>query len=112
VPKLYHENKIESLVNELPLSIQNYLIEINFHVHILKIKKNCSSESQFIKSFYNWFNAFMTLKYVHFARDHYFKETGILEAANWILKELNEVEAPIKSKKIALMHLRDLDMLN
>jgi GT2 family glycosyltransferase len=112
VPKLYQKNKIESIVDELPLSIQNYLNEINYHVHILKIKKNCSSESQFIKSFYNWFNAFMTLKYVHFARDRYYNETGILEAANWILKELNEVEAPIKSKKIALMHLRDLDRLN
>lgn len=111
VPELYHEDNFESILIELPISIQNYLNTIQFSDHLNKIKNNCSSETQFLKSFYNWFNAFMTLKYVHFSRDNFYKEIEVLDAASWILKELCIADPQIKDKKQTLLQLRDLDRL-
>lgn len=111
VSNLYHEKNYESIINKLPESIQDYLNKIQFLDHLFRIKKNCGTESQFIKSFYNWFNAFMTLKYVHFARDDYYKETEVLIAANWVLSELTNYSVPTGNKKQALMYLRDMDRL-
>ena len=111
ISDLYQEKDSESIVNELPLSIKEYLIKIQFISHLSKIKKNCCSENQFLKSFYSWFNGFLTLKYVHFARDNYHMEIEILEAVNWILNKLTEHKLPVKNKKKALMYMRDLDRL-
>lgn len=111
VSNLYHENNCALIINELPVSIQDYFNKIQFLDHLSKIKKNCSTEDQFIKSFYNWFNAFMTLKFVHFAREKYYKETEVLTAANWVLSELTNYTVPVENKKQALMYLRELDRL-
>lgn len=108
---LYREKDSESIVNELPLSIKEFLREIHFKSHLSHIKKNCSSESKFLKSFYNWFNGFIILKYVHFARDNHYLETDILDAVNWILIKFTDYKLRIKNKKEALMYMRDLDRL-
>ena len=111
VPTLNKEKVPVSIINELPLSIQNYLDNIHFQDHLSKIKKNCSSESQFVKSFYNWFNGFIALKYVHFARDNYYQDIEILDAVNWILNELTEHQLPVRNKRKALKYMRSLDRL-
>ena len=111
VPTLNKEKVPVSIINELPLSIQNYLDNIHFQDHLSKIKKNCSSESQFVKSFYNWFNGFIALKYVHFARDNYYQDIGILDAVNWILNELTKHQLPVRNKRKALKYMRSLDRL-
>ena len=43
----------------------------------------------FVKRFFNWFDGFMVLKFVHFARDHFYEQMEILEAAKSLMK-LNE----------------------
>jgi hypothetical protein len=109
VSKLYWEKNSGSIINDLPLSIQEYLSKIQFLNHLSKIKKNSTSESHFLKSFYRWFNGFIVLKYVHFARDNYYVETNILDAVNWLLSEINPHGLPAKNKRKALMYLRELD---
>ncbi|MCK5208582.1 MAG: hypothetical protein KAQ79_11190, partial [Cyclobacteriaceae bacterium] len=109
VSKLYWKKNSESIINELPLSIQEYLSKIHFLSHLSKIKKNSTSESHFIKSFYRWFNGFIVLKYVHYARDNYYKDINILEAVNWLLNEISTHKLSVKDKRKALMCLRDVD---
>lgn len=112
ISNFYREKYIDSITKDLPLSIQDYLNTIPFLDQISKIKRNCSSENQFTKTFFNWFNGFKALKYIHFARDNYYMESEILEAANWILMELTGLRLFITDKKKALLHLRDLDRSN
>ena len=109
VSKLYWKKNSESIINELPLSIQEYLSKIHFLSHLSKIKKNSTSESHFLKSFYRWFNGFIVLKYVHYARDNYYKDINILEAVNWLLNEISTHKLSVKDKRKALMCLRDVD---
>jgi hypothetical protein len=73
---------------ELPDSIQAFLQTIAFEENILNIKKNSTSLTHFVKLFYNWFNAFKVLKYMHFARDNYYKDVLISEGANTLLNLL------------------------
>jgi len=111
VPTLYKEKVSESIIGKLPISIQDYLTNICFLDHVSKIKNNCSSESQFLKSFYNWFNGFAALKYVHFTSVNYYQDVEILEAVNWILKELSDHQHLVLNKRKALEYMRSLDRL-
>jgi len=61
---LYH-NEID-----LPLSISEYLNTISFNENLKKIRQNSTSATHFKQLFFNWFNAFKVLKFVHFARKH------------------------------------------
>lgn len=112
IPSFYTENHINSIVEKLPKSVQDYLKTIQFTELLSKIKKNCSSENQFNKAFFTWFNGFLTLKYIHFARDHYYGGMEIIDAANWILAEFTKTKVRVIKKRDALLYLRDLDRLN
>jgi len=109
VPSLFQKKDIKSMIKELPVSVQEYLENINFSSNILKIKLNCNSEKQFLKSFYQWFNGFTLLKYVHFARDNFHENIEVLEASNWILAKLTKTKDHINNKRLALKYLRALD---
>lgn len=111
VPSLYKEKDSESIIDKLPLSIHDYLSDIGFLDHVSKIKKNCNTDKQFVRSFYNWFNGFAALKFVHFARDNYYQDIEIFDAVNWILKELTEHQLPVLNKRKALEYMRSLDRL-
>ena len=111
VHDFYEKNDLRTVINMLPDSIQEFLQHIQFELQFEKIRKNCRTKEQFLKSFYNWFNGFLALKYVHFARDHFYEDVEILQAANWILQEISVHQQPINSKRIALQNLRDLDRL-
>lgn len=79
VPNLFDTNV------EIPESVQSFLATINFSENLLKIRSNSTSEEHFVKLFYNWFNAFKVLKYMHFARDSYYPDTTVFESANGLL---------------------------
>ena len=71
-----------------PESIKEFLLENDFKNHIGRILKNSSSHNTFLSNFFGWFNAFFVLKYIHFARDHYYPNIPIVEAARWLGNEL------------------------
>ncbi len=99
VSNLYYSNDEQSVVKGLPECIKTYLININFLTGLEKIKKNCKSEKQFTKSFYHWFNGFLVLKYIHFARDNFYEEVEILKAATWILNKIAPQKKKLKIRK-------------
>lgn len=109
IPILYSENDIKSQIEKLPTSTFEFLSSIEFENNVSKLKKNCNSESQFQKALFQWFNGFTVLKYVHFARDNFYPDVEILEAANWVLEKLTNEQSPISDKKTALRILRNMD---
>ena len=103
VPELYNTDKVE-----IPKSVKAYLEEINFEANLQKIIKNSPTQAHFIKSFYNWFNAFRVLKYMHFARDNYYSDVFVTQAANDFLKLTNHKEK--ESLKALLLTFREIDL--
>ena len=103
VPELYNADKVE-----IPKSVKAYLEEINFEANLQKIIKNSPTQMHFAKSFYNWFNAFRVLKYMHFARDNYYPDVLVTQAANDFLKLTNHKEK--ESLKALLLTFREIDL--
>lgn len=101
VPMLY-ENK--TLV--LPEAIKAYLAEIDLESNLKKIKNNATNEKHFVQLFYNWFNAFKVLKYMHFARDHFYPDASVYEMANELLLKLGLEK---QAKENLIYFYRELD---
>lgn len=99
---MLYENK--TLI--LPESIKDYLVEIDFESNLKKIKNNATSENHFVQLFFNWFNAFKVLKYMHFARDHFYPDASVYEMANELLQKL-DLEKQAKENLICFY--RELD---
>ena len=109
IPDFYTEKNGSNILQVLPPSIVAFLKSIDFEHNLFKIKKNSSSKTMFLKAFFQWFNGFIVLKYVHHARDNYYKDVEILKATSWILTQLTKSESPAVDKKNALILMRLLD---
>jgi hypothetical protein len=55
---------------------------------IKEIKRHTASEESFVKRFYHWFNAFMLMKYLHYARDEGRRDVEVKDAAIQLLNLL------------------------
>lgn len=75
------ELKVKTILEQLPISIQKFLSMTNWWQRIVEINQNSSSKSSFTKRFYNWFDAFMVIKFLNFASKEYHPDINILKAA-------------------------------
>ncbi len=62
-------------------AIRAYLLQADASDRIAEIKKHTATERTFSRRFFLWFNAFRLLKYIHFARDNYFPNIPVADAA-------------------------------
>ena len=108
-PEFYHKKAFKSMENRLPPSISEFLKSIDFSSNISKIRKNHTSEKRFLNSFFQWFNGFTVLKFVHFARDYFHENIDVFEASKWIISKLMADKENAISKRTALQYLRELD---
>lgn len=53
-----------------------------------EIRRQSTSKERFVKRFFQWFNAFQTLKFIHFLRDHYFVNQYLTTEVELLLNEL------------------------
>ena len=81
VGKIYREESLD-----LPESIMQFHDDHDFEKALSSMRRNTASIQAFAKRFYAWWDAFRALKYVHYARDHYFPLTSLQEA----IHSLNE----------------------
>ncbi len=87
VPEYYLTNT--HLVQQggvLPYVMIDFLSAYFFDERVDEIRKNSSNINSFTKRFYNWFNAFMILKFVHFVRDNAHPNVRVERAALDLLK--------------------------
>jgi len=101
-----HGELVEPSFN-LPPSVLEYLITISFNENLQKIKQNSTSLIHFKQLFFNWFNAFKVLKFVHFAREHYYADLCVNDVANELLMILQK--KPKQSIRELLEVFRDID---
>jgi len=68
--------------------IKQYLEVSNFAKEWERIQKHSASKRTRLKSFFNWFDAFRLMKYLHFMREQGFEDVSINESMTYILAEL------------------------
>lgn len=101
-----HSGPVEISI-DLPKSVSEYLKTIDFAGNILKIRDNSTSLNHFKKLFFNWFNAFKVLKFMHFSRDNFYKDVWVEDAAKELL---NLLKLSSQNEKELLTILRKIDV--
>lgn len=69
----------------LPPALLAFLAENDFENKLNELNANVKSKEQFVNRFYRWFDNFLVLKFVHFARDTYYAQAETAEAAKQLL---------------------------
>lgn len=88
VPELYTSTFPESVIKTMPQSVQAFLKSHKFYQNLQEIKKHVSGLQNFEKRFFRWFNGFRVLKYVHYARDHYYPNQSVFSQSAALLHVL------------------------
>jgi hypothetical protein len=104
---IYHDY---NNIRHVDKPVLDFLKSRNFIKRYLEIKKHTKDYPAFKKRFFRWFDAFLLMKYLHFARDSYYKNIDIEEATVYLLKKLKIIE-PTNLEE-ALFHLRNIDRNN
>ncbi|MEQ9425229.1 MAG: family 2 glycosyl transferase [Cyclobacteriaceae bacterium] len=89
----------------LPNSLREFLSP-EFYTQLQRLRKQSKSVIAFRKHFFGWFDGFKVLKFIHFARDEYFSNVKLTEAAEWLfikknLAAQNNVEGYLLKLRIA-----------
>jgi len=102
---------VSELLDGLPQAMQVWLRENDFPGHLQRIRSNSASHKTFQKAFFQWFNRFNVLKYVHFARDQYYANIDVIDAVNGLMEHLNTDWDKTDDRKELLLALRYHDRL-
>ena len=96
-------NQSDETLNTWPEIILSFLREQSFDKKLLEINKQSTSLEAFRKRFFQWFDGFKVLKYVHFARNNQFPNVSIEQVIKWLFTELGlEKERGLKKNLITL----------
>lgn len=101
--KVYKQDNYESADE----CLNTYLKQISFQSSISEIKNNTVGFDSFKKRFFQYFDAFKVLKYVHHARDNFYPNQEIKEEVNKLLMMYGI--NPINDKKQQLIKLREIE---
>lgn len=94
-----------------PVSISSFYYAMNFPKDLQEILNQAGSFDNFVQRYYQWWDGFKVLKYVHYVRDQYYKPIPLPEALEWLSKNLNLAKFP-KTKEDQLRALRKYDKTN
>ena len=87
--------------------VQSFLSEADWNKKIDSISKNTSSEKKFNNRFFQVFNPFWVLKYVHHIRQNHVKDSSLLENTNALFSEFGFSKS--NSIREALILFRSID---
>lgn len=87
IDTLYQANTEQAMkrVHLMPDAMQAFLMQQNFADRLSEIQQHTAGVASFKKRFFQWFDGFRVLKYVHFARDHFYPQMSLPEAASKLL---------------------------
>ena len=103
-------NRIETKdfkYGNFPEILKAYMAEEIWIKHHTTILNNTNSHKSYLKLFYNIFDAFWMLKFIHYLRDNYYPNTRLLDNTNALLIKMNY--PIISSITSQLEFLRKLD---
>jgi len=79
-------DEIEKLISSFPVSVQEYLRKINFSEKLTEINQNSSSLLSFRKRFFQFFDAFIILRFLNLAHQKYYQQQKLSEAIKQLEK--------------------------
>lgn len=88
--------------------VHKYLTEHDGWSDIDRIKKNTTTQKQFVKSFLQYFNGFRVLKYVHWCRDQFVSNIPLEEALRYLLENSNHPEWNELNDRLRSMEIREV----
>lgn len=99
--------QIQDRVGSMPKSVCEFLESRHFNSKIKEIKGQSSTLGSFRKRFFQWFDGFLALKFVHFSRDNFHPNVPTEEAVDWLFAQKGvEANRELKGK---LLMLREWD---
>ena len=93
---------------DLPNSIQQFINQDTFVEKMKEINSQSTSEQAYKKRFFQWWDGFKVLKYVHFCRDNFYSNINVNVAVDWLMDEL-QIISQQKDAKSKLLLLRKFD---
>lgn len=100
---------IAKTITRLPNPIVQFLDDIGAEIQIKGIVEKTRQPESFHKAFYQWFNGFTVLKYLHYVRDHFYEEEPIEEAATSLLKVMGNKDGKVEDTAGLLSVFRQID---
>lgn len=88
LPQLRELHDLEAFYQRMPDSIGSFLRINGFEKKLAEIQLNTSNAESFQKRFWRWFDAFLVMKYVHFARENYWPDVNVELAVEWLLEQM------------------------
>ncbi len=85
IEDLFHLD-FEQWVATMPISVSRFFEAFSYPKKVALIKSNTKTLEQFTKQFYIWFDGFICLKFVHFARDNFYENVPLKEAAKQLIE--------------------------
>lgn len=79
---------IKQTYQAFPASIQAFFGWEEFMAQVQDIRQKTATLERFLKRWFHWIDGFKILKYVHFARDHYYPEMPVHMASHQLLDML------------------------
>ena len=98
-----------AIPDDLPESVSLFLDSVGFQEKLAEIRSNVTTLKAFKLRFFRWFNAFLVMKFVHFARDHFYPDVEVTEAARWLLEAVYGEKCGHLDAKSLLEGFRALD---
>ncbi|WP_119843560.1 glycosyltransferase family 2 protein [Reichenbachiella sp. MSK19-1] len=83
------ESEWGSFYDSLPNSIRSFVYKVEFMDKMKEIKVHATNHEFFERRFYQWFDGFKMLKYVHHTRDQFYPNTLISDAVEWLFDVLD-----------------------
>lgn len=94
--------------SSLPDSIQQFITEDLFIKELHEINRQSTNLETYKKRFFQWWDGFKVLKYVHFCRDNFYPNVQLEQAIIWLFDQL-EIEDDKNTLKSKLLELRKFD---
>ncbi|WMN11074.1 glycosyltransferase [Marivirga salinae] len=88
IKELLKEIDNESFIDNIPKVILEFLKDSGLQIELEKIKSQSKNKEHFRDRFFEWFNGFKMLKLVHYLRDNYCSEKGLVVHSRKLLKEI------------------------
>lgn len=106
IDDLYHSDDINQVTLTYPISLLEFLETMSFSETLIRLKGNTKTIDTFRKAFFQFFDAFQLMKYLHFVRDKYYPNVDVLNAAQQSLKKQYQIDVPLSE---LLRFYRELD---
>ncbi|MEO9967153.1 MAG: glycosyltransferase family 2 protein [Reichenbachiella sp.] len=108
VELLYLATNVSSVWNNLTAAVQAFVPWDEFEARVAEFKSQSNTAETFQKRFYQWFDGFKALKFVHYARDEFYPNIPISDGADWLFDKLGQ-DSTSWDLKQKLAELRAID---